>query len=496
MSEMAGTLPFANPLSKRFADRMFLGRLALSAAIAIAVLMAASILPAAGAALAGYESLVLTDGSMSPAVGSGALLIAQRVDPVTVRVGDVITFRNQEHPTTWVARRVVKVTNDGKGLSFQTKGDANATPDPQLVPGTLPISKMKMSIPFAGAMRRFAGGTLGRVLLLASLLPLALSARGAARQASGRVSGAARRLAATAAPAVVQRKSEAPTMSLRPTQPAVLGRGQQAVTIRRGQHEATTPAGPCVSPRMQRIASLLTQHAWLEAEIGQTIASRMAPIGGLVEQHERTRAVFEATLDEHLQPTFEYADALERNLDRLIEQLEAAGASRDPMLTAQFERDRGRATEVRKQAEQWKAPIRDFLSRESQAIDALLAVFDPDIAAIESRLAEQERDLRRMASGLSSDYLNMALAYLQERADEVRGLAEHGVTDVTAVDAAVRVDAERARDQSRTSPHLARVLAVLSQREPPSQGHAVTHLESVAEASPGGTVPPPRVVAA
>ena len=43
----------------------------------------------------------------------------------------------------------------------------------------------------------------------------------------------------------------------------------------------------------------------------------------------------------------------------------------------------------------------------------------------------------------------------------MRGLAESGVTDAAAIEAALGTDAERAREQSRTSPHLARVLAAL-----------------------------------
>lgn len=132
------------------------------------------------------------------------------------------------------------------------------------------------------------------------------------------------------------------------------------------------------------------------------------------------------------------------------------------MPAVQFDRDRARAQEVRTQAERSKAPIRAWLDREAEAIDPLLAVFDPDLSAIETRLAEQRRDLTRIGSGLRSDYLDTALGFLQERADEVRGLAERGVTDVAAVEAALGTDADRAREQSRTSPHLARVLAALA----------------------------------
>ena len=163
---------------------------------------------------------------------------------------------------------------------------------------------------------------------------------------------------------------------------------------------------------MQRVTALLEQQARMHAEIGQAIVDGTTVVGGLVAQHERNRVTFERQLAERLRPALEYADTLEANLDRLMEQLEAAGTTNDPALAVQFDRDRARAQEVRTQAERSKAPVRAWLDREAEAIDALLAVFDPDLNAIETRLDEQRRDLSRIGSGLRSDYLGAALAFL------------------------------------------------------------------------------------
>ena len=471
-----------------------IARVASGGALTVTLLITASILPAVLATFLGLDSFVVNGGSMAPAVREGALVISKRIGPQAVQVGDVITYRHMETPDTPVTHRVVDLLNDKEGLRFQTKGDANLTPDPDPVSGALPVSKMVLAIPFAGTILKFARSTPGHVLLLLSLIPLALSMRGPVRQASGAVVDAARRrpsassltpLTSTAPPPRAAHAAQ-PTHEVTP--PASASSSPRSAPLPASlpglgwfRRDAAAPAAPAAprraaatrrgvelaadlelaTPRMQRVTALLEQQARMHAEIGQAIVDGMTVVVGLVAQHERNRVTFERQLAERLRPALEYADTLEANLDRLMEQLEAAGTTNDPALAVQFDRDRARAQEVRTQAERSKAPVRAWLDREAEAIDALLAVFDPDLNAIETRLDEQRRDLSRIGSGLRSDYLGAALAFLQERSDEVRGLAESGVTDAAAIEAALGTDAERAREQSRTSPHLARVLAAL-----------------------------------
>lgn len=472
-----------------------IARMLSTAALTVTILVTASILPAVLATFLGLDSFVVNGGSMSPAIREGALVISKRTDPLTVRSGDVITYRHLETPDTPVTHRVVDVLNDKEGLRFQTKGDANATPDAEMVSGALPVSRMVFAIPFAGSVLRFARSTPGHIVLVLSLVPLLLSMRGTSRRTVDAPAAVevprTRPVLLTPTVPVPQHATEVhlPQLSLRMPSLAWFSRGRQAVApvapaVPTGRAVPVAPrvtaparvsppapvAAPrrveaatwvAATPRMRQIAALLDAESQIQAEIGQAVTSGMDVVRSLIEQHEYTRALFEAQLDDRLRPAMEYADTLEANLDHLMAQLEAAGTANDPALTLQFERDRARAAEVRAQAERSKEPIRQWLDREAEAMDALLAVFDPDIAAIEARLDEQRRDLSRIAFGLRSDYLATALTFVQERADEVRGLAERGVTDASAVEAALRTDAERARDQSRMSPHLARVLAVL-----------------------------------
>lgn len=119
-------------------------------ALVCAIVVSLAVLPAAGAAIAGYDTYVVTGGSMAPAVRDGSLVISRRVDPATVSPGDIITYRHPERPTVPVTHRVMQVFDDSGGRFLQTKGDANAAPDPDLVHADRPISRMMLTVPYAG----------------------------------------------------------------------------------------------------------------------------------------------------------------------------------------------------------------------------------------------------------------------------------------------------------------------------------------------------------
>lgn len=74
---------------------------------------------------AGFKVIILQGHSMEPTYESGALLLAQRVDPTTVQVGDVISF---EDGGDRVVHRVVSVQSP----YAVTKGDNNPVIDPNL----------------------------------------------------------------------------------------------------------------------------------------------------------------------------------------------------------------------------------------------------------------------------------------------------------------------------------------------------------------------------
>lgn len=72
-------------------------------------------------------------GSMRPDLPVGGVVITRRVPVSDVHVGDVIVFREPDGSQGLVVHRIFSETPGPAGAVLQTKGDANAAPDPWLI---------------------------------------------------------------------------------------------------------------------------------------------------------------------------------------------------------------------------------------------------------------------------------------------------------------------------------------------------------------------------
>jgi signal peptidase len=104
--------------------------------------------------LLGYDTYVITTGSMRGTADPGSLVIAQRRPTSGLAVGDVITYAP---PATsgvhhLVTHRIVTIGKDRLGATaYRTKGDANAAADPwtfTLLSDVQPV--MRWSVPWLG----------------------------------------------------------------------------------------------------------------------------------------------------------------------------------------------------------------------------------------------------------------------------------------------------------------------------------------------------------
>jgi signal peptidase len=83
--------------------------------------------------LLGYERYVITGGSMEGTFERGSVIFAEPVPVEELEIGDVITYDPppEAHTDGLVTHRIYRIDADAKGERvFQTKGDANLTPDP------------------------------------------------------------------------------------------------------------------------------------------------------------------------------------------------------------------------------------------------------------------------------------------------------------------------------------------------------------------------------
>jgi signal peptidase len=135
-----------------------------------AVLLALVVLPAVLPAL-GHQVFIVRGASMEPAIPLGSVVLVHPVDPNSVQVGQVVTYRSAQG--TVVTHRVTGIANDS-GLTFTTKGDASASADPAPIPASEIVGDVESSVPGVGYVITAIGSPLGLVLAIAILGTLLL----------------------------------------------------------------------------------------------------------------------------------------------------------------------------------------------------------------------------------------------------------------------------------------------------------------------------------
>ncbi|GLV13114.1 S26 family signal peptidase [Alicyclobacillus hesperidum] len=131
----------------------------------------------------GLEWYEVLSGSMEPGIHVGSIIFDKpHVDVNQLKVGDVITFKAPEnefpdysadHGQLIITHRIHAIVHKDGQLEFQTKGDANNAPDPNLVPASNVIAQYdNITIPYLGYYLNFVKTKLGIGLLI--ILPGAL----------------------------------------------------------------------------------------------------------------------------------------------------------------------------------------------------------------------------------------------------------------------------------------------------------------------------------
>ena len=145
--------------------------------VALVVLLAVALV---GVRLAGIRTFTVLSGSMEPTYHVGSLIYVKKVDPTTIRPGQVITFMLDEN--TVATHRVVEVVpdeDDPSTLRFRTKGDANDAEDGSLVHYKNVIGTPVFTIPKLGYVANYiqhppgmyVAIAAGAVLLMLTFLP-------------------------------------------------------------------------------------------------------------------------------------------------------------------------------------------------------------------------------------------------------------------------------------------------------------------------------------
>lgn len=128
----------------------------------------------------GRTLVVIAGGSMEPAIPIGSLVLIESINPAAgVAAGDVVTVRLDEARAPFT-HRIIRTVDRGGATWLELQGDANADPDPVLVPRSAVLGRVTTVWPGLGravaAFRSPSGmlvliGVAGTLYALSLLLP-------------------------------------------------------------------------------------------------------------------------------------------------------------------------------------------------------------------------------------------------------------------------------------------------------------------------------------
>lgn len=110
-----------------------------------------------------YKVFTVMSGSMAPAIGTGSIVFVKPMGDYNT--GDVVTRRTTDPKVTITHRIVSKEEIQGQ-IAFETKGDANDSPDGEKFTKEGIVGKSIVTIPFLGYPVAYAKTTPGLILLI------------------------------------------------------------------------------------------------------------------------------------------------------------------------------------------------------------------------------------------------------------------------------------------------------------------------------------------
>ena len=114
--------------------------------------------------IGGIKLLTVQSGSMEPALKMGSVVFVKSQE--NYQKGEIITFRTAGNLKDTTTHRIVGIEEKDGTIYFQTQGDANKTPDGQLVPKDWVVGKVKFAIPYIGYPIAFARTLPGLIILI------------------------------------------------------------------------------------------------------------------------------------------------------------------------------------------------------------------------------------------------------------------------------------------------------------------------------------------
>ena len=114
--------------------------------------------------LIGLKTMIVTSGSMEPNIGTGSAILIEELPTAAIRIGDSISFEGAEGHL--VTHRVIAIKSINDETYFQTQGDANLAPDPNLAPAGAVVGRVKAVLPYMGYVLYYSSGKWAAIAMI------------------------------------------------------------------------------------------------------------------------------------------------------------------------------------------------------------------------------------------------------------------------------------------------------------------------------------------
>lgn len=115
-----------------------------------------------------FRTFVIQSGSMEPSIMTGDIVVVKSQE--NYQPTEVITFLDTSNRV--VTHRILEVAKQSDDLLYKTKGDANQSADPDLIPRKNIVGKVNLVVPKLGFAVAFAQSRYG--ILLFIVVPVVL----------------------------------------------------------------------------------------------------------------------------------------------------------------------------------------------------------------------------------------------------------------------------------------------------------------------------------
>lgn len=139
--------------------------------VVLAALAVARLVPAVTHA----PAFVVGGGSMEPTIPLGAVVITEPVAVSDLHVGDVVSVQVGPQRSVFT-HRITRIAVDVGATWIQTKGDANPSQDPSMVPASDVLGRVSTTIPWLGYAVQLLSIPQGVALLVSAGLAVLLGA--------------------------------------------------------------------------------------------------------------------------------------------------------------------------------------------------------------------------------------------------------------------------------------------------------------------------------